>query len=86
MITCVGLWGRSMGSVTAILSTKIIPEIKVIVCDSPFSNLRLLCQRLAKDSYNVPACLFSCAFCFIKRKIISEAGFDIDELNISKEI
>lgn len=40
MITSIGLWGRSMGSVTAILSTKLIPEIKVVVCDSPFSNLR----------------------------------------------
>lgn len=62
-----------MGSVTAILSTKLIPHIKVIVCDSPFSNLRLLCKKLAKSTYKVPACIFSCAFCFIRRKIMSEA-------------
>lgn len=43
MITSIGLWGRSMGSVTAILAAKLIPDLKVLVCDSPFSNLRLLC-------------------------------------------
>lgn len=39
----IGLWGRSMGSVTAILTTKLIEDINVLVCDSPFSNLTLLC-------------------------------------------
>lgn len=39
-----GLWGRSMGAVTAILASKHDDEIKVLVCDSPFKNLRQLCQ------------------------------------------
>ncbi|CAD8091614.1 unnamed protein product [Paramecium sonneborni] len=81
-ITSIGLWGRSMGSVTAILAAHNNYDIKVLVCDSPFSNLTLLCQELAKINYKVPNCCFNCFWCYVKSKIHQEVQFNVDELNI----
>ncbi|CAD8055938.1 unnamed protein product [Paramecium primaurelia] len=81
-ITSIGLWGRSMGSVTAILAAHNNNDIKVLVCDSPFSNLTLLCQELAKVNYKIPNCCFNCFWCYVKSKIHQEVKFNIDELNI----
>ncbi|CAD8206172.1 unnamed protein product [Paramecium pentaurelia] len=81
-ITQIGLWGRSMGSVTAILSASQNEDIKVLVCDSPFSNLALLCKEIATSGYGVPGCCFNCFFCFVKSKIRKEANFNVDDLNI----
>jgi len=35
-----GVWGRSMGSVTAIMGAVESVEINTMVLDSPFSNLK----------------------------------------------
>ncbi|CAK76420.1 unnamed protein product (macronuclear) [Paramecium tetraurelia] len=81
-ITSIGLWGRSMGSVTAILAAYNNIDFKVLVCDSPFSNLTLLCKELAKTNYKIPNCCFNCFWCYVKSKIHQEVQFNIDELNI----
>ncbi|CAD8163604.1 unnamed protein product [Paramecium pentaurelia] len=81
-LTSIGIWGRSMGSVTAILAAHYNYEFKVLVCDSPFSNLTLLCQELAKANYKIPNCCFNCFWCYVKSKINQEVKFNIDELNI----
>ncbi|CAD8182709.1 unnamed protein product [Paramecium octaurelia] len=85
-ITQIGLWGRSMGSVTAILAATLNYNFKVLVCDSPFSNLTHLCQELASNSYNIPSCCFNCFWCLVKAKIRREAKFNIEDLNISYAI
>lgn len=46
-ISSVGLWGRSMGAVTALLHGDRDPTIAGMVLDSPFSNLRTLIDELA---------------------------------------
>ena len=71
-----------MGSVTAILSASYNEEIKVLFCDSPFSNLVELCRDIAVGNYSVPGCCFDCFFCFVKSKIRKEAKFNIDDLNV----
>ena len=38
-VSTIGLWGRSMGAVTALLYTQTDPSIAGLVLDSPFSNL-----------------------------------------------
>ncbi|CAD8119916.1 unnamed protein product [Paramecium sonneborni] len=86
LITQIGLWGRSMGSVTAIIAATLNQNFKVLVCDSPFSNLTHLCQELASNSYNIPSCCFNCFWCLVKIKIKKEAKFNIDDLNISQII
>ncbi|CAD8154764.1 unnamed protein product [Paramecium octaurelia] len=85
-ITSIGLWGRSMGSVTAILAAYNNIDFKVLVCDSPFSNLTLLCKELAKENYKIPNCCFNCFWCYVKSKIHQEVQFNIDELNIVQKI
>ncbi len=68
-ISDIGLWGRSMGGVTSILTAAIRKDIKLLVIDSAFSNLRLLCEELALSNYKIPKILLKVAFYFIKRKI-----------------
>jgi hypothetical protein len=41
-ITTIGLWGNSMGAVTALLAA--CDDLSILVCDSPFSNLGALCR------------------------------------------
>ncbi len=45
-VSAIGLWGRSMGAVTALLHTDRDHTIGGIVCDSPFSDLRVLAKEL----------------------------------------
>ncbi len=39
-VSTIGLWGRSMGAVTALLHGDRDPSIAAMVLDSPFSNLK----------------------------------------------
>lgn len=45
-IAQIGLWGRSMGAVSALLYTSYYQNIDFVVADSPFSSLRTLCVEL----------------------------------------
>ena len=47
-VSTIGLWGRSMGAVTSLLHADRDPSIAGIVCDSPFSDLKVLINELAK--------------------------------------
>ena len=47
----IGLWGRSMGSVTILEYVSKFGNIDAIVCDSPFSNLKDLIYEFIKK-YN----------------------------------
>lgn len=51
-------WGRSMGSVSLLLSQ----ECSVMVADSPFCDLTRLCKESGQYIPYVPYCLFSCIF------------------------
>jgi pimeloyl-ACP methyl ester carboxylesterase len=44
--THIGLWGRSMGAVSALLYTSYSRSIDFVVADSPFASLRTLCVEL----------------------------------------
>ncbi|CEL97883.1 unnamed protein product [Vitrella brassicaformis CCMP3155] len=80
--TCIGLWGRSMGAVTALLHGDRDPSIGGMVLDSPFASLRLLAEELC-DTYvkwKMPKWLIGTAMAFIRMTISSKAAFDIDKL------
>ena len=47
-VSTIGLWGRSMGAVTALLYADRDPSIAGMVLDSPFANLKILVNELAK--------------------------------------
>ena len=47
-VSTIGLWGRSMGAVTALLHGDRDPSIAGMVLDSAFTNLKVLAGELAK--------------------------------------
>lgn len=82
-ITAIGLWGRSMGAVTALLHAVRDADIAAMVLDSPFTDLRTLAGELAEqETYGaVPSWLADAALSVIKVSIQQRANFDIDDLS-----
>lgn len=53
-VSTIGLWGRSMGSVTALLYASTDPSIAGMVLDSPFMSLKVLAEELCKTYAKIP--------------------------------
>ncbi|XP_057478074.1 uncharacterized protein LOC130765610 isoform X2 [Actinidia eriantha] len=81
-ISCIGLWGRSMGAVTSLLYGAEDPSIAGMVLDSSFSNLFDLMMELV-DVYKIrlPKFTVKVAVQFMRRVIQKKAKFDIMDLN-----
>ena len=80
-VTMIGLWGRSMGAVTAIMYTKSDPSIACMVLDSPFSSLRGLSKDLVDNAQvRVPRFAVNLGLRAVRSSIKSRANFDISEL------
>lgn len=85
----IGLWGTSMGAVTALLAANEDPSIAGIVLDSPFASLRDLMAELvekwtAGSVIGVPRAATKMAAGWMRSSIKSRASFDIDELEIER--
>lgn len=80
-VSTIGLWGRSMGAVTALLHGDRDPSIGGMVLDSPFSNMKILVQELAKQYTKIPSLLVSGAMKMIRSTIKSKANFDVNDLS-----
>mmetsp|Transcript_30416 Transcript_30416/g.27666 ORF Transcript_30416/g.27666 Transcript_30416/m.27666 type:complete len:270 (-) Transcript_30416:640-1449(-) len=85
-VSTIGLWGRSMGAVTALMHADRDPSIAGIVLDSPFSDMRLLAEELVKQHSSIPKFIVSGALGIIKKTIKSKAKFDLDELKVIKTV
>jgi len=69
-ITRIGLWGRSMGAVTALMYGVSNPGIACMILDSPFSSLKTLANELvAKLQDSIPKMLVGVAFKIIKGSV-----------------
>jgi pimeloyl-ACP methyl ester carboxylesterase len=79
-VNTVGLWGRSMGAVTALLHGDRDPSIAGMVLDSPFASLKQLVSELAKQYTKIPNFLISSALGLIKGSVESRAHFNIYDL------
>jgi len=79
-VTSIGLWGRSMGAVTAIMHADRDPTIGGIVLDSPFSDLKVLSEELVKTHTKIPKLIASGAMLLIRNTIKGKAKFDINDL------
>ncbi|XP_072984224.1 uncharacterized protein [Typha latifolia] len=81
-ISCIGLWGRSMGAVTSLMYGAEDPSIAGMVLDSPFSNLVELMMELV-DTYKYPLPKFTVklAIQHMRRIIKKKANFDIMDLD-----
>lgn len=81
-ISCIGLWGRSMGAVTSLLYGADDPSIAGMVLDSAFSNLYKLMMELV-DVYKIrlPKFTVKMAVQYMRHVIQRKAKFDIKDLN-----
>lgn len=81
-VTCIGLWGRSMGASTALLHADRDPTIAGLVLDSPFSDLKVLCEELVDVYTNnkIPRWVVWIALEMVRSSISQHAAFDIFDL------
>jgi hypothetical protein len=70
-------WGRSMGAVSLLMSSK----CDIMIADSPFSSLYDLCKETSLNV--VPSCLcclvhciFPCLFCCVRCGVEKKSGMD----------
>ena len=80
----VALWGRSMGSATALMYGSRDPTISGMVLDSCFTDLRRLAEEMVargkEQGVNVPGFVVTVALKMIKNSIKAQAGFNIKRL------
>ena len=80
----IGLWGRSMGAVTALLYSHRDPSVAGVVADSPFSKLVDLMFEIASNKENgmsIPKPLVKLAMGLMRRSVRKRAGFSIDDVS-----
>ena len=77
----VGLWGRSMGAVTALAYAARDPSIAGVVLDSPFSRLTdLMAEVVEQQGLRLPGPLLTFALGAMRRSVRRRAGFDIRDV------
>ena len=76
----IGLWGRSMGAVTALLHGYRDQGIASMVLDSPFSDIKILVYELAKQHTKLPLFLVKGAMKLVRSTIKSKVNFDVKDL------
>merc|ERR1719387_533218 len=79
----IGLWGRSMGAVTALMHADRDPSIGALCVDSPFASLRELVVELAQSEHvaiSVPTWLLDAVLSLVRMRVKALANFDIDDL------
>ena len=80
-VATIGLWGRSMGAVTAIMYGDRDPSIAGLVLDSPFFSLKILTEELAKEkASSIPNFILSKGVKMVRETIKEKAKFDINDI------
>ncbi len=80
-VSKIGLWGRSMGAVTAIMYASEHPKnISALILDSGFYSLNLLIRELVDSKVNLPNFIFEKILKMVKETVKEKAGFDLDEI------
>lgn len=78
----IGLWGRSMGAVSALMYASNDPSVACMVLDSPFSDLLKLTHDISKClGIPLPRPVASLAISFLRRSVRRRAGFDMVEVS-----
>jgi len=79
----IGLWGRSMGAVSALMHVERDATLAAVCVDSPFISLRLLIEEVAKSDrllVPVPSWLVSAIYNVIRHRVQALADFDINDI------
>ena len=86
-VSKIGLWGRSMGAVTAIMYACSYPnKISALVLDSGFYSLKKLIYELVKSKINLPDFIIEKVLAMVKETIQEKAKFNLDEIEPQKFI
>ena len=80
-VSKIGLWGRSMGAVTAIMFTAEHPNlISALILDSGFYSLNILIHEIVNSKVSLPNFIIESILKKVKETIKEKAGFDLDEI------
>jgi pimeloyl-ACP methyl ester carboxylesterase len=85
-VSRVALWGRSMGAVSSVMYASRDPRIACLVLDSLFTSLKELIGDLSKTYKYVPNALISYFIEKVRRKVVTLAEFDFEEVNTTRYI
>eukprot|EP01113_Clastostelium_recurvatum_P046393 TRINITY_DN8124_c0_g1_i2.p1 TRINITY_DN8124_c0_g1~~TRINITY_DN8124_c0_g1_i2.p1 ORF type:complete len:478 (-),score=123.75 TRINITY_DN8124_c0_g1_i2:3-1436(-) len=86
-VSTIGLWGRSMGAVTALLYARDDPTIAGMVLDSPFSSLSKVAEELVTSvQQKIPKFVVSLGLKVIRGSIKKKARFDIKALDVVSQV
>ena len=78
-ISKIGIWGRSMGAVTALMYANEHPKlIDVMVLDSGFYSLNKLIKELIESKINLPNLIYDKVLNMVKETVKEKAKFDMD--------
>ncbi len=83
-VSSIGIWGRSMGAVTALKYCELDPLISVVIVDSPFSNLNKLAYELAKEKTGIPHIFLPIALGLVKKGIKQRVHIKFSSLDLTK--
>jgi len=79
-ISCINIWGRSMGASTCLMTEKINSSVNCIVMDGPFKSLKSVCEYRAKEDLGIPNVITQTMLKLVRKTIKSTANFDIYDL------
>ena len=78
-VSKIGLWGRSMGAVTAIMYANEHPQlIDAMVLDSGFYSLKQLIKELIESKIKLPEFIYDKVLNMVKETVKEKAKFDMD--------
>jgi cephalosporin-C deacetylase-like acetyl esterase len=81
--TSIGIWGRSMGAVSALLYSSSHRTMDFVIAESPFASLRTLCVELVnshtvKKIQKIPKIFASMLVTRLKKAVLKTANFDVE--------
>ena len=80
-VSKIGLWGRSMGAVTAIMYANEHPSlIDAMILDSGFYSLKILINELIFSKIKLPKFIFDKLLNMVKETVKEKAHFDLDTI------
>jgi len=80
-VSAIGLWGRSMGAVTALIyASRDKNNLSAIVLDSAFYSLKTLIEELIEDNIKIPNFIINSMVKTLQNTILEKANFDINDI------
>ena len=80
-VNAIGLWGRSMGAVTALIySSRDKNNLSAIVLDSAFYSLKKLIEEIIEESVKIPNFIINSMVNTLQNTILEKANFDINDI------